>query len=81
MNIKQEIIDAIKIVVDSAIRKSCPQIMFGVVIAVGNSKKCTVRINQIDYELSYYGDTAPTINQKYPVFIPSGKMNLAFITT
>lgn len=81
MNIKQEIVDAIKIITDATVKRVCPQITFGIVVGVGTGKKCTVRVNQIDYELAYYGETAPSVNQKYPVFIPSGKMNLAFIIT
>lgn len=81
MNIKQEIVDSIKLMVDSAINRFCPQITFGVVISLSTPKKCVVRINQIDYTLSYYGDGTPVVNQKYPVFIPSNNMSLAFIIT
>lgn len=81
MDIKQEIIDSIQVMVDAAIKKVCPTITFGIITSVGNKNKCTIKINNIDYKIVYYGKTAPDLNQKYPVFVPFGKMNLAFIIT
>lgn len=81
MDIKKEIVDAIQILVDAAIRKTCPVISFGVVSGVGTKGKCTVKINNVDQNISYYGKEIPTINQKYPVFVPMNNMSLAFILT
>ena len=80
MNVKQEIIDSIQTLVDANAKKM-PSIMFGVCTSIGLHNKCTVKINQIDYTLSYYGQTTPKINTKYPVFVPSGNMAMAFIIT
>lgn len=79
MNIKKEIVDSINILVESTIKKTCPTISFGVVVGIVSKGKCTIRINNIDYSINYYGGAAPEINQKYPVFVPFNKMSLAFI--
>lgn len=79
MNIQKEIIDSIKIMAESIIKRNCPTITFGIVKSVESSNKCTVRINNIDYSLAVYGSNTPQIGTKYPVFIPSGNMNKAFI--
>lgn len=81
MDIKKEIVDAIQILVDAAIRKTCPVISFGIVSGIGTKGKCTVKINNVDQNISYYGKEIPTINQKYPVFVPMNNMSLAFILT
>lgn len=81
MNIKQEIVDSISLLVDSAIQRTCPVVTFGFVVGLSTDKRCVCRINQIDYKLKYYGDALPTINQKYPVFVPFNDMSLAFIIT
>lgn len=80
MNIKQEIVDSISILVKTAIEKTCPVITFGLVSQT-ESNKCTVLINQIEHKIKYYGGTPPTVNQKYPVFVPFNNMSLAFIIT
>lgn len=81
MDIKQEIVDSIQVMVDAAIKKVCPTITFGIVLSIEPKKKCYIKINGIDYLLNYYGNEAPIVNQKYPVFIPSGNLSLAFIIT
>ena len=77
--VQKEILDAIKIIVDAAIKKSTPNILFGVVTEVKGNNTCVVDINTIGYNLSYYGDSAPTINKKYPVFVPAAGMSKAFV--
>lgn len=81
MNIKKEIIDSIITIVDATIKKTTPTITFGLCTGVVSKNKCTIRMNQIDYNLNYYGNSPPVINRKYPVFIPFNNMSLAFITT
>lgn len=81
MDLKKEIIDAIQIIVDSSIKKSCPSITFGVVTAIGSSNKCTVLINNISYTLNYYGSGEPVINQKYPVFLSGANLSKGFVLT
>lgn len=78
MNIKQEIVDSIQIIVDAAIRKICPIITFGICTSIQSTNKCIVQINNVDNIVYYFGGK-PKINKRYPVFIPSGKMTLAFI--
>lgn len=77
--VQKEIFDAIKIIVDAAIKKSTPNILFGIVTAVNDNNTCVVDINTIGYNLAYYGDSAPKINKKYPVFIPPAGMSKAFV--
>ena len=77
--VQKEILDAIKIIVDAAIKKSTPNILFGVVTEVKGNNTCVVDINTIGYTLSYYGDYAPKINKKYPVFVPPAGMSKAFV--
>ena len=80
MNIKQEIIDSINIIAEH-FKNTSAQINFGVVVSVQANKKCLVKINGINYSIAYYGSNSPTINAKYPVYIPYGDMSLAFIQT
>ncbi len=77
--VQKEILDAIKIIVDAAIKKSTPNILFGIVSKVNDDNTCIVDINTIGYTLKYYGDSAPTINKKYPVFVPAAGMSKAFV--
>lgn len=77
--VQKEILDAIKIIVDAAIKKSTPNILFGIVSKANDDNTCVVDINAISYTLKYYGDSAPTINKKYPVFIPAAGMSKAFV--
>lgn len=77
--VQKEILDAIKIIVDAAIKKSTPNILFGIVSKVNDDNTCIVDINTIGYALKYYGDSAPTVNKKYPVFVPAAGMSKAFV--
>lgn len=81
MDFKKEIIGAIQVITQQTVQKLCPNITFGTVKAVGNKNKCTVTVDGIEQNLTYYGNTTPTINQKYPVFVPFGNMSLGFIIT
>lgn len=81
MDIKKEIVDSIQVMVEAAIKKYCPALLFGIVTSIEQKKQCRVKINGVEYLLNYYGNEAPIVNQKYPVFIPSGNLSLAFIIT
>ena len=80
-NVQKEILDAIDIIVDKKMKQYSTQILFGVVKSVGNDNSCVVSVNTIGYNIRYYGDMAPTVNKKYPVFVPSAGMSKAFILT
>lgn len=80
-NVQKEILDAIDIIVDKKMKQYSTQILFGVVKSVGNDNSCVVSINTIGYNIKYYGDIAPTVNKKYPVFVPASGMSQAFIIT
>lgn len=81
MDFKKEILGAIQVITQQTVQKLCPNITFGIVKAVGNKNKCTVTVDGVEQNLTYYGNTSPTINQKYPVFVPFGNMSLGFIMT
>lgn len=77
--VQKEILDAIDIIVDKKMKQYSTQILFGVVESVGNDNLCVVSINTIGYNIRYYGDIAPTVNKKYPVFVPASGMSNAFL--
>ena len=79
--VQKEILDAIDIIVDKKMKQYSTQILFGVVKSVGNDNSCVVNVNTIGYNIRYYGNTPPTLNRKYPVFVPSSGMSQAFIIT
>lgn len=82
MDAQKELLDAIAIVAGGIGASSTPQILFGIVSAVAISgKKCTITIGGSSFDVAYYGSNTPVVNQKYPVFVPIGGMNLAFIQT
>lgn len=76
MGVEQDIVDSIGIVVKKAMEQNT-QIYQCKVTAV-NGKKCTVDMNGRSLDLVYYGGE-PTINAVYPVFVPQGNYNVAFV--
>lgn len=78
--VQKEILDAVDIMVKKRL-ENVPQILFGIVTEILDNNKCNVTINMIGHQVKYYGDTQPTLNKKYPVFIPSSGMSHAFIIT
>lgn len=78
--VQKEILDAIDIIVKKRLENT-PQILFGIVTDILDNNKCNVTINTIGHQLRYYGDTLPTLNKKYPVFIPASGMSNAFVIT
>ena len=79
--VQKEILDAIDIMVRKRLEKNVPQILFGIVTEVLGDNKCSVTVNTVKYQLRYYGDIQPTLNKKYPVFVPTSGMSQAFILT
>lgn len=81
VDIKKELLDSIQIMIDAAIENRVPDIQFGIVISADDTNNCQVKINGNIHNIKYYGDK-PTINQKYPVFIPKGSsISLSFIVS
>ena len=78
--VQKEILDAVDIIVKKRL-ENVPQILFGIVTEILGNNKCNVTINMIEHQVKYYGDTQPTLNKKYPVFVPSSGMSHAFIMT
>ena len=78
--VKKEILDAADIIVQKRL-ENVPQILFGIVTEILDNNKCNATINMIGHQVKYYGDTQPTLNKTYPVFIPSSGMSHAFIMT
>ena len=78
--VQKEILDAVDIIVKKRL-ENVPQILFGIVTEILDNNKCNVTINMIGHQVRYYGDTQPTLNKKYPVFVPASGMSQAFIIT
>ena len=78
--VQKEILDAVDIIVKKRL-ENVPQILFGIVTEILDNNKCNVTINMIGHQVKYYGDTPPTLNKKYPVFVPSSGMSNAFVIT
>lgn len=79
MDSRQEILDAIQILIDEAMN-NVTQIQNGTCTGVA-LKTCTMLINGRELDnIQFYGNT-PIINKQYRVFIPNGNMNMAFIIT
>lgn len=78
--VQKEILDAVDIIVGKRL-ENVPQILFGIVTEILGNNKCNVTINMIGHQVKYYGDTQPTLNKKYPVFVPSSGMSNAFVIT
>ena len=78
--VQKEILDAVDIMVKKRL-ENVPQILFGIVTEILDNNKCNVTINMIGHQVKYYGDTPPTLNKKYPVFVPASGMSNAFVIT
>ncbi len=78
--VQKEILDAVDIMIKKRL-ENVPQILFGIVTEILDNNKCNVTINMIEHQVKYYGDTPPTLNKKYPVFVPSSGMSNAFVIT
>ena len=80
MDSRQEILDAIEVMIDP-IKKKMTQIQNGTVESVGELNKCNIMVNgRLLQNVQYYGD-APNVNRQYRVFIPNGNESIAFIIT
>lgn len=81
VDIKKELLDSIQIMIDAAIENRVPDIQFGIVISADDTGNCQIKINGNNHSIKYYG-TKPSLNKKYPVFIPKGSsFSSAFIVS
>lgn len=73
----KEIIDAIKIIVDSEIKKGT-NIYSGIVDALNSDDTCIVRMSGKQYKVRYIGGV-PTVGSNQKIFVPQNNMAQAFI--
>ena len=79
MDAKNEILDAIEIMLDRALANTT-KIYSGLCKGVVSKNVAKMLINGIETNVQYYGD-APTVNKQYRVFVPEGNMSNAFMVT
>ena len=79
MDAKNEILDAIEIMLDRALANTT-KIYGGLCKSVVSKNVAKMLINGIETNVQYYGD-APTVNKQYRVFVPEGNMSNAFMVT
>lgn len=77
MGAKNELLDAIQILIDKSMADRSTRITGGAVKSASGGL-ATVTINGYDYSIPYSG-TAPTVGSTVRVFIPNGNMSDAFI--
>lgn len=77
MRAQNELLDAIQILIDKAMKDRATKITGGKVKSTSGGL-ATVTINGYDYSIPY-GGTAPTVGSTVRVFIPNGNMSDAFI--
>lgn len=75
----KEIIDSIKIIVDSEIKKST-NIYSGIVDVLNSDGTCIVKMGGKQYKVGYIGG-APTVGSNQKIFVPQNNMAQAFIIT
>ena len=78
-NVQKEILDSIGIITDNAIRKSTPQVLYGIVTSVdSNAGICNIINSNTTYALPYYGGV-PVVNKKAPIIVPAAGISQAFV--
>ena len=73
----KEIIDSIKIIVDSEIKKGT-NIYSGIVDVLNSDGTCIVKMSGKQYKVGYIGG-APTVGSNQKIFVPQNNMAQAFI--
>ena len=76
MEAKQEILEAIDIIVQAALKDATK--IYTCIVKHASGNKCTVLFNGEEHIVKFYGGQ-PKINVAYPLFIPQGNLSLAFI--
>lgn len=79
MDAKNEILDAIQIMLDRALANTT-KIYGGLCKGTKTGNIAIMIINGVETDVPYYGD-APTANKQYRVFVPEGNMSNAFMVT
>lgn len=78
MSLANELLDAIEIIVQQAIKNNTTQIYNAVCQSVETNKNCIVLLNGKENMIRYYG-ADPIVGDTYRVFVPSNNMSMAFI--
>ena len=76
MDDKQEILEAIDILIQAAAKNSTK--IYTCVVKHSTASKCTVVFNGEEHTVKFYGNQ-PKDNVAYPLFVPQGNLSLAFI--
>lgn len=76
MDDKQEILEAIDIMIKSALKNTTK--IYTCVVRHSSGNKCTVFLNGEEHIVRFYGST-PKDGYAYPMFVPQGNLSLAFI--
>lgn len=79
MDARNEILDAVEIMISRAMEKTTKIYSATCVSVVGNNR-CVVVVNGVHTKIMYYGNP-PLVNHQYRVFVPEGNMSNAFMIT
>ena len=78
MDAKKEILEAIEILIQAALKNTTK--IYTCIVKDSSGGRCTVLLNGEEHIVKFYGDT-PTVNLAYPLFVPQGNLSLAFVIT
>lgn len=79
MDVRNEILDAIQILIGRAL-ESTTKIYNATCKGLVSGNVALMRVNGVDTRVVFYGDT-PDVNKQYRVFVPEGNMSNAFMIT
>ena len=76
MEAKQEILEAIEILIQAALKDATK--IYTCIVKHSSGNKCMVLFNGEEHIVKFYGGQ-PQNNVAYPLFVPQGNLSLAFI--